>query len=217
MSCRWLLMGGAVLMGFSSLICVARQEDPPGAAPDAGDTAAAAARQNPILRDFYRRLYPGLDGSFPPSDEFLESFVDRQIDAFASDVDRRLTQITDRAAIVERLLDRRGAAQGDERRQAERSLKAVLRLLADDCDGLADRLQLVFAGLNRRGRNREPRAAEQERNPYAMLFAHIQAADRAIRDYLFTSRQVVRVEDLEGEDMLMRLDAAEKLARELSR
>ncbi len=216
MSCRGLLVAGAVLMGFCSVTGAARQEDPAGAAPDAGETAAAAARQNPILRDFYRRLYPGLDGSFPPSDEFLESFIDRQIDAFAADIDRRLTQITDRAAIVERLIDRRDAAQGEGRHQVERSLKAVLRLMADDCDGLADRLQLVFAGLNRRGRNREPRA-EEDRDPYVMLFAHIQAADRAIRDYLFTSRQVVRVEDLEGEDMLMRLDAAEKLARELSR
>lgn len=218
---RWLLAAGAALMLFCPLSRAVQQEGVPGGEGEAGfEAAAAAARQNQILRDFYRRLYPGLDGSFPPSEEFLENFVDRQIDAFAVDIDRRLKRITSQAAVVEELQKRLGAARGEGRETVDESLKGVLRQLADDCDGLADRLQLVFSGLSRRSRNRGRDAASatgKDRDPYADLVSRLRVADRSIRDYLFTSRQVVRLEELEGEDMLTRLDAAEKLARELSR
>jgi hypothetical protein len=218
---RWLLAAGAVLMFFCPLTRAVHQEGVPAGEGEVGlEAAAAAARQNQILRDFYRRLYPGLDGTVPPSEEFLENFVDRQIDAFAADIDRRLKRITDQAALVENLQERLGAVRGEGRETVEQSLKGVLRQLAEDCDGLADRLQLVFSGLNRRSRNRGRDSSSADggnRDPNLELLSHIRVADRSIRAYLFTSRQVVRLEELEGEDMLMRLDAAEKLARELSR
>lgn len=218
---RWLLAAGVALVLFGLLGRAMQQEGVPAGEEGEGfEAAAAAARQNPILREFYRRLYPGLDNTFPPSEEFLENFVDRQIDAFAADIDRRLKRITDQAAMVENLQQRLGSSQGEGRQTVEQSLKGVLRQLADDCDGLADRLQLVFSGLNRRSRTRgrdSSSAAGENPDPYVELASQIRVADRSIREYLFTSRQVVRLEELEGEDMLMRLDAAEKLARELSR
>jgi hypothetical protein len=190
-----------------------REEEPP----------FPKARLNPLLRRFFREMYPRSGGPhFSVNEEFLERFVDRQVDQFVEDIDRRLEELTAASEMVEGLRIRYvEEGSGVDRQEVRRALAGSLRRIADQTSGLAGRLAMVFRGLERRKRL-DIRITPESRvlgfvEEIDFMSLQIAEADRLVRDYLFRGTGTVRLEDLGGEDMLVRLDWAEKVAREVAR
>lgn len=190
-----------------------REEEPP----------PPKARLNPLLRRFFREMYPRSGGpQFSVNEEFLERFVDRQVDQFVEDIDRRLEELTAASEMVEGLRVRYvEEGSGVDRQEVRRALVGSLRRIADQTSGLAGRLAMVFRGLERRKRL-DIRITPESRalgfvEEIDFMSRQIAEADRLVRDYLFRGTSTVRLEDLGGEDMLVRLDWAEKMAREVAR
>lgn len=212
-----LLLGALPVAGLPS-----HAQEIPDPPENSEDAPVPAARQNVLLRDFFLRLFPGVsEGRVDPDDLWVERFVDRQIDVFVEEIDRSLTRLMEQAELIVQLRERTLSAEPAVVKETELSLRAALRRLASDCGSLAGRLNLVFPTLRRKSRipaNEVTRPdPESEPDRYELLVSQIAAADRMVRQYLFTSNSVVELADLQGEDMLVRLESAQQLARELSR
>lgn len=179
------------------------------------------ARSNPLLRQFFRDLYPSKpSGGMAANEEFLDRFVDRQIDRFVEDIDVRLGELVDAMEVTERLRTRSVDGGGD-REEVRRALAGSLRRIGDLASGLSGRLAMVFRGLERRKRL-EIRISPESRvdgfvEEVDFIGRQVTEADRLVRDYLFRGTNTVTLEDLGGEDMLVRLDWAEKMSREVAR
>jgi hypothetical protein len=179
------------------------------------------ARSNPLLRQFFRELYPSKpSGGMAANEEFLDRFVDRQIDRFVEDIDVRLGELVAAMEVTERLRTRYFDGGGD-RVEVHRALAGSLRRIGDLASGLSGRLAMVFRGLERRKRLEIRIPPESRADGFVeevdFIGRQVTEADRLVRDYLFRGTNTVTLEDLGGEDMLVRLDWAEKMSREVAR
>lgn len=181
----------------------------------------AAAVQNPLLREHFRQFYPGVnDRRHPPNQAFINRFIDWQIENFLKDIDTRLQDLHDQSAAIRLLRDRiermeeSGEPFPNDGREAMRSMLLELASLADS---IADRLEPIFRGLSR---NRKPVGVPKEGTELEKIrFLGEEAlkGETLVRRYLFTPNTIVSLEDLEGDDMLARLDNVEEVAKQLAR
>lgn len=217
------MLSAVLLLGaFSVSAWPGRVQGEGSAGEVPGDTGVPLARQNQLLRDHFRKAYPTTHESWTYAEEqFIEQFIDRQIDLFVAEVDRQLIQVTGQVELIAQLRKRLQSPDPAAAQQAERSLRAALRQLAGDCGSLARRLGLVFPGLSRKSGNpavlTTAPQSETGQDQYLLLSLQVEAADRLVRQYLFTVNTVVELADLQGEDMLARLDSARRLAQELAK
>jgi len=176
-----------------------------------------AACQNPILRDYFRRRYPGFrfEGE---TDDFVEEFVDRQIDSFLRTVDEKLEKLKSTTELLARLQER-GARLESESNRAEirRAFIGTLKKSEDLSDDLRDLLAVVFLGLDRKGDFKEAISLDAEARWFAKevdyIRRHVEEADTRIREYLFDTKNVVDAVDLRKESMMVCLFFAEQMAK----
>ncbi len=200
--------------------CLAQDSKGEPSGDESEGEALPAARQNTLLRDFFRALYPRYQRE-PPVDEFVESFVDNQIDAFLREIEGKLADLNEAFDMATKLRDRWMKASTQDKTPARIALVATLRRLADRSDDLADRLSTLFVGLKRDKKINFVRSAEDNsdgfRREFEFLRVQIDEATRLVDDYFFRSTNTVSLEDLGSENMLVRLDWAEFMAKDLAK
>jgi hypothetical protein len=182
------------------------------------------ARQNALLRQFFRRQYLRLrSDSTELNRSFLEAYVDRQIDHFLQYIERRLEQLRQSVRKSEEMRKQWSrenpdpAARGRQKMLFERSLKE----LEDEAGALHGMLAMVLSSLDtkqslRRQIDPLSRASFFEKE---MLYIETQvtAADRRIRDYLFRATSTVAVESLSCDNMMVLLHKAKEMAKRIRR
>jgi hypothetical protein len=211
------------------LLCVAMLHVSSGLAQDSAEQPSddqsrektlPPARQNKLLRDFFRALYPRYQRE-PPVDEFVENFVDSQIDALLTEIQEKLNNLNQTCDMATKLRERWMNAPAQEKNPARIALVATLRRLADRSDDLADRLSSLFVGLKRDKKIDFVRSSKDNSDAFRREFEFLQLqvteATRLVDDYFFRSTNTVTVTDLGGENMLVRLDWAEFMAKDLAK
>lgn len=195
----------------------------PEEAPEKPDEKLTYMMENPLLREFFaNQIAAGsMSGQPPLGREFVDRYVDMQIESFARKVDRELKRLAATTDGVDQLRERWVAAkEGPERKEAGTALAVMLRELAKQADGLADLLQAVFPDLRRNKKLDMTIEKKDEGDGYLrqMTFIDTQVAkaEQLIRDYLFRSAQTIRLNDLSSENMLMRLDWVEAISKRVA-
>ncbi len=186
------------------------------------------ARQNPILRDHFRRQFTDMRsfGTRERSirDPFLDDYVDRQIDHYLSELREKLADLNNNFAQVEQAQEtilQGSSAQtiGQARVQWRNALKGV----QEEAGDLWNMLRFVLTALEDKGA-RKPLEAQGPDSLYEketqFIGEQIGKAEKRITEYLFQAKSVIRLEDLKGENMLIHLYQAREMAkkiREMSR
>jgi hypothetical protein len=174
-----------------------------------------AARQNTILRGYFRSQYMNLRSErYDLNETFMEKYVDRQIDVFLADIDSRLEELRD-------WLDRAEEAHAtmlhsedeNQKQQARKRLERALKEVDKSAGGLKSKLLNVFLRLD----SKEDLPIEigwkaDFREEMVFLREQVETAEMRIRDYLFRATNTVPYLDLKGENMMIRLYWAEKTA-----
>lgn len=185
-----------------------------------------AARENEALRQLFRTLYPSRrDGFAMPPRMFLENFIDQQIDNFVQGIDDRLRRLNAHLTVTEnlrmRLLELKRGGKQQEQVFAEGIVRfrKELEEFEDAADRLRDYLEMATVGLKGKAKLEVELSPAREEELYGMeiLFirTQIDKAEAGIRDYLFRSTNVVQVEEIQGQNMLVRLHWAEQMAKKI--
>ena len=179
--------------------------------------------ENPLLREFFaNQLVDGrISQQSLPGQEFVDRYVDLQIESFARKVDQELKELVTTTDSLDRLRTRWVAAtEGPARKEAAVAMAVMLRGLAKQADSLADLLQAVFPDLQRNKKLDMTIEKKDEADGYlrqmTFIDAQVSKAEQLIRDYLFRPAQTIGVNDLSSENMLMRLDWVEALAKRVA-
>ncbi len=187
------------------------EEDPP------------PARQNPILRAYFRRQLQNMR-SFGASsrgrrDPFLDDYVDRQIDHYLSELREKLADLNNHFAQVEQaqetiLQGSSAQAIGPARVQWRNALKGV----QDEAGDLWNMLRYVLTVLEDKG-DLQPVEPQEQDSLYEeetqFIGEQIGKAEKRITEYLFQVESVIQLEDLKGENMLIHLYLAREMAKKI--
>lgn len=219
------------------VLCIAwepaavQAQDPPGGSGTSDGSSKEQSEEkltymmeNPLLRQFFADQITGRSLGQRPQplgDEFFERVVDMQIESFGKKVDQDLTELLATTDSARQLRERWVRAKKDpERKEAAAALAVVLRRVADRADGLADLLQAVFTELRRNKKLDLTIENSDADDGYLrqMTFIEEQVAksEQLIRDYLFRPAQTIRLTDLSSENMLVRLDWVESVAKRVA-
>ncbi len=200
----------------------AKPERPADENPAPADEKLTYMIENPLLRSFFtEQFYEGPSNPRARSDEFVDRMVDMQIQSFAKALDHDLAELVSTTDSARQLRQRwLEAPEETTRTEAAAAFAVMLRKVARQADGLADLLQSVFPDLRRNKKldlKVESRDAD-ERYQRQMEFidGQVSKAEQLIRDYLFRPGQTIALGDLGSENMLMRLDWVETVAKQVA-
>lgn len=223
---RWC---GAVCLSFALPLSppagiTAASKLPPTIEVDEEKEKLPAARQNALLRQFFKRQYLRLRRkSHDLNTFFLDAYVDRQIDRFLQDIQRKLEELhrsLRHSAEMREQWSRESpgpAARGRQRSLFERALKE----LEDRTGDLHGMLALVLPSLKSKQalpRSMDPCSpANFYEEEMRFIEAQVTEADLRIRDYLFDATNTVRVENLRCDNMMIRLHRAKEMAKQIRR
>lgn len=231
--------GAGAGSGSQDTLQTAEPGTPQAAKPESEDEdpladvaeAARRARENPLLRRYFLRIFTaqdpfGVPSVLNPDDPFTQDFVDRQIDAFVFDLHKRLEELHSLGDVGIRLLERWERSPGASSKGVVAALIGTLEQMRKASDGVADRLSLVLVEMERKFQeaNAVRRELEQSdgaaievaRRQLELIRADLAEGNRLVRDYFFSKSNVVRLEDLAGANMLQRFDAVEARAKALA-
>lgn len=211
---RPLLSVGVFFLCFVSLYAVFSGEK------QTAEERRTFAVQNPILRNYFRDLYPQIYSSrFPPQAAFVESFVDGQVENFLREVAEHLEEIRRGISTARKLRERvvANSLPGGDRRvamEAQIAFRTTMRRVEDSCDDLGDKLDLVFRAMDR-DKDFDIGTGSEEffGTELDILDSQFEESERLIHAYLFSSTNTVDFADLKGENMLTRLYRAKELAK----
>lgn len=178
--------------------------------------------ENPLLREFFATQFIGVTSNRDALHvDAVDRYVDMQIESFGKTVSRDLEELRSSTDSVTLLRKRWIEARRDpERKEAAAALAVMLRKLAGRADSLADLLQAVFPDLRRNKdldlKMEKTDAEDGYLRQVTFLQEQVTKAEQLIRDYLFRSAQTIRVTDLNSENMLMRLDWVESIAKQVA-
>ncbi len=213
----------SVLCILSSAVSLIRAQAPSdGAARQDPDRLLTYMMENPLLREFFTTQFIGGTSDRDALHvDVVDRYVDMQIESFGKTVSRDLEELRSSSESVALLRKRWIEARRDpERKQAAAALAVMLRRLADRSDSLADLLQAVFPDLRRNKKLDLKVERTDAENGYlrqvTFLQEQVTKAEQLIRDYLFRPAQTIRVTDLSSENMLMRLDWVESIAKQVA-
>ena len=185
-----------------------------------------AALGNPILRRYFRGRYEQVNSGSRLRRRreplFLDQYIDSQINYLLNQLDKGVQTLD---ASLRELEDRRGelsAHQEEGREAAGRSrLKVALKAVEDDVKDLRELIRLPLPSLKSRSdfkpvidRKAITTAFERE---IRFVSDQIEKAKQGIEDYFFTPTNIVELVELEGENMLVSLDRAHKMSKELQK
>lgn len=185
-------------------------------AQEGEEKKAPAGIQNSLLRSYFRQQYMTLHNGLQRDENpfFVDQFIDRRIEVFLEEIDRRLTSVRELEAEIEDLRAEQTAATAVP-------LKRALRRLGDELGDLRKTLSPIFLELKDKNRFRPEIDRTAQETPYAKEFEFIHrrvdAAEQRIRDYLFSSGSTVSVGALKGGDMLVALYEGAQMAKSLSK
>ncbi len=202
------------------------------ATQDQVEDDAPIARQNALLRTHFREMLhprtrtPPNELQIASNDEFVERFIDRQIDNYLKEIDKQLNRLNSNLTVAEEVRDRvlllRNICSTEGlQKEAFVRFDRALKEVQDSADSLKDQLQFAFNGLGRKTelehvvdkRGKEDFYQEELR----FLRQQSKLAEEGIRDYLFRSVSTVEVRELREENMVVCLSLVEKMAREVRR
>ena len=186
--------------------------------------SAPAARQNPILRAYFRKQFANMRSfrNMPSwrDDPFVEDFVDRQIDHFLSELREKLVLLRARFAHVEQgreaILE---AASAEQVKPAQLRWKRSLRGVEKQAGDLWNMLRYVFTELKDRD-GFKPRISRQDkesvfRKQMESMGQQINKAEKRIKQYFFEAESTVSLEDLKDENMLIHLYHVREMSKKL--
>ncbi len=187
------------------------EEDPP------------AARQNPILRAYFRRQLENIR-SFGASgrgrrDPFLEDYIDRQIDHYLSELREKLVDLNNHFGQVEQAQET--ILQGSSEQviaQARVQWRKALKEVQDEAGDAWNMLRYVLTVLEDKGdlkpvEPQEPGSLYERETHF--IGEQIGKAEKRIIEYLFEVESVIQLEDLKGENMLIHLYRAREMAKKI--
>ncbi|MEE8161351.1 MAG: hypothetical protein V3T61_06915 [Acidobacteriota bacterium] len=184
------------------------------------------ARQNPILRQYFRKQFYETrvlhNRRIPSTPTFVEHFVDRQIDYYLRKLREKLDSMSFHFAHLE------GAVQGlrpglteQNRSQARELWRKSLEQIHDDSGALRSMISYVFTELKNKDSGKahiRPDAIDsgfQEERVY--LGEQISEAEHRIRGYFFKSKNTIQVEELKGENMLIHLHRVREVSKAMKK
>ena len=182
------------------------------------------ARQNQILREYFRRQYSGIEFNekWPEANDFfVERYIDRRIDVFLQQVREKLSNLKSRFAQVQEIRERTlsAPATGRDAVLNRKEWRRQLKELRDVANALRETLAFIFTDLDSKGGFKpkiEDRAVKTgfdgEMN---FMEEQIKKAEQRIVDYLFVPRNTVNLQDLQDENMLIHLYRVKELADEI--
>lgn len=181
----------------------------------------AKARQNPILRDYFRTRIVEMRGvSAWPKERFIDHFVDLHIDNYVLDLLEKLDLLKANSGRLDQAggeLQRTNSSDGlaSPRMRYVRALEEI-ETAAEEARKMLGR---VFTKLASREAFEPQITADGRQSAYEnerqYLSDQIQKAERKITQYLFGSTNVVQLQDLQGETMLIHLYRIEEMAKKL--
>lgn len=204
----WLLLGSAA-----------------AAEPEVQEEEPPPARQNLLLREYFKKQYETVispqhgPGSAPHNERFMQMYIDRQIDHFLREVKKKLERLRgewDQARQLQESL----AASGQrvsKNSPPVREFAEHLKAVSDSADDLRKMFLMLVRELDSKEDLRH-RVTEESRRAYferemGYLEEQIRRAEERIRDFLFVPSNVVRLEELQGENMLIYLYRVDKMAK----
>lgn len=182
------------------------------------------ARQNLILRKYFRTRFSEAYisqnhlVSSPPI--FIENFIDRRIDNYITELDKRLNDIKSQSASLEVAAKRlRFGEEGPNYLQSRKMWKESMGKIHDDARALHRMISYVLTGLENKddveigiGLGAKKIGFKKER---LYLQKEIVKAEQRIRDYFFKSKHTIHLEELKGENMLIQLYRVRKITQKL--
>ena len=182
------------------------------------------ARQNLILRQYFRARFSEAYisqnhlVSSPPI--FIENLIDRQIDNYITELDKRLKDIKSQSASLEvAAKGLRFGEEGPNYLQSRKMWKESMGKIHDDARALHRMISYVLTGLENKddveiniGLEAKKIGFKKER---LYLQKEIVKAEQRIRDYFFKPKHTIHLEELKGENMLIQLYRVRKITQKL--
>ena len=182
------------------------------------------ARQNLILRQYFRARFSEAYisqnhlVSSPPI--FIENLIDRQIDNYITELDKRLKDIKSQSASLEvAAKGLRFGKEGPNYLQSRKMWKESMGKIHDDARALHRMIGYVLTGLENKddveiniGLEAKKIGFKKER---LYLQKEIVKAEQRIRDYFFKPKHTIHLEELKGENMLIQLYRVRKITQKL--
>lgn len=224
----WVLAAAGLLANSLNLSAQAPQEGS-GTAPageaETQDEPISPARQNELLREHFRRLYPFNNDSVyaSGSDLFVENYIDGQIDNFVAQLGERLSRLENNASVLAELHLRLRSSKASARAPDEvRMFADTLKQVEDDADFAYDYLSLAFPTFWTKPRFDTPARESLSREglyqeQFDFLLERNRAALAKIRDYLFSNVSTVSLIELQEASMLSSLYSVREMAKWLRR
>lgn len=198
---------------------------------DEEDEFRHPARQNPILREYFREQYLDMKQFGPygssrrqprelPSDTFMDRFIDKRIDHFIQDLEKRMEAIQEEIESVRQsgLALKQASARNA---QLRRALKKQLGSLSDDLGSLHKTLAILLVKLKSKADFEQEVDAGPENAGFCKEIEYISGqysqAAKQIADYFLKPSFTVSMHQLQGENLLIQLHRANKMARELEK
>ena len=182
------------------------------------------ARQNLILRQYFRARFSEAYisqnhlVSSPPI--FIENLIDRQIDNYITELDKRLKDRKSQSASLEvAAKGLRFGEEGPNYLQSRKMWKESMGKIHDDARALHRMIGYVLTGLENKddveidiGLEAKKIGFKKER---LYLQKEIVKAEQRIRDYFFKPKHTIHLEELKGENMLIQLYRVRKITQKL--
>lgn len=192
-------------------------------AQDREEEKLPPARQNPILREHFRKRIDEI-GLFKEerrlSDTFVQRFIDRQIDHYLSQLREKLDLLKTQFAEVERAgKAMREATCAETIQEARVRCRDALEEVGDQAGSLRSLLSYVLAELKSKDDfkpqidNRAKDSAFEKETQF--IGEQITKAEERIRRYFFEPNNTIRLEDLRGENMLIYLYRVREMSKKL--
>lgn len=182
------------------------------------------ARQNPILREYFRKQAQNIGipnrGRFSRNSRFIEGFVNRRIDHFMEEMHENIRLLKSNMAEVKHLNDLLISTRSPaEIETLYQPWHAALDGLEDEAKDLRNMLSYLFPQLRNRNKFKPQIDTKSRDNGFTreirFLENQVMKAEKRITDYFLNAGTTIELNDLKTENMLICLNSIRLMAREM--
>ena len=183
-----------------------------------------SARQNPILREYFRRQARELGipsrGRFSRNSRFIEGMIDRRIDHFMEKLQEKIRLLKSNIAEVQRLNSLLVSTKSPtEIETLHQPWHTALDGLEDEAKDLRNMLSYLFPQLRNRNKFKPQIDSDARKNGLTQeirfLKSQVETAEKRITEYFLQAGTTIKLTDLKSENMLICLNRVRLMAREL--
>jgi len=212
--CRLSFGVGCFYIAFASTLTLSQELEKP----------QFPARQNLILRQYFRtrfsEAYISQSHVTSSPSVFIENFIDRQIDNYITELDKRLNGIKFQSASLEvAAKELIFGEEGPNYLQFREMWKESMERIHDDAGVLHRMISYVFAGLKNKGDVEIDTGLEAKKIGFKKERLYLQKeivkAEQRIRNYFFEPNHIIHLEELKGENMLIQLYRIRQITQKL--